>query len=106
MKNSECVWPSGEDKPVCLLKDDHRQFSQKTGVKFESGIDDLDEYFGGFVVDNELGPVKFLYYLNAPIPGVVIYVDSLIKTSHAVDVIKRHFNISDSDLNWVRETDE
>ena len=103
MKNKNCVWPSGDEKPVCRLIYDHTAWAKKTGLFFESGTDDLDEYFGSFIIDEEIGPLKFLEYLNAPAPGVVVYVDSLIETSRSVRAIKNRFNILDADIDWIRE---
>lgn len=106
MKNTECVWPSGNDKPVCMLRYGYHDFSLKNGISFENGVDDLDEYFGSFMIDLVIGPLKFLEYLNAPSSGIVVYVDSLIKTSHAVNSIKEKFHLLDSDIIWMRETED
>ncbi|WP_155696853.1 hypothetical protein [Burkholderia stagnalis] len=106
MTSSDCVWPSGNDKPVCLIKFGHREFHEKTGVNFENGVDDLDEYFGGFLIDSDLGPIKLLEYVNAPIRGISIYVDSLLKTSDAMKVIRKKFNLADEDVLWVREIED
>ena len=106
MKNTECVWPSGNDKPVCMLRYGYHDFARKTGISFENGVDDLDEYFGSFLIDSVIGPLKFLEYLNAPSSGIVVYVDSLIKTSHAVNFIKEKFHLLDSDIIWMRETED
>ena len=103
MTNQNCVWPGGDEKPVCMFIYSHQEFSEKMGLVFERGVDDLDEYFGSFVVDQEIGPVKFLEYTNAPVSGVVAYVDSLIKTPDAVARIKAKFKLSDSDVSWIRE---
>lgn len=103
MADQKCVWPGGDDKPVCMLRYSHQEFSKKTGLVFENGMDDLDKYFGGFLVDSKLGPLKFLEYVNAPASGITVYVDSLVKTSHAVRAIKKRFNLTDADISWVRE---
>jgi hypothetical protein len=106
MTTQICIWPSGDDKPVCMLRYNHQEFARKAGLNFENGIDDLDEYFGSFIINPEIGPIKFLEYLNAPTSGITVYVDSLIKTSYAVKTIKQSFDLVDSDLRWVREIED
>lgn len=106
MTNQDCAWPSGNDKPVCLLRFSHEEFSRKAGIVFENGSDDLDEYFGSFAEDKEIGPMEFLYYLNAPVPGVAVYVDSTIETSRALMTIKKKFNLIDTDISWIREIED
>ena len=106
MRSQDCVWPSGSDKPVCLLRYGHEEFSRKAGLVFENGTDDLDEYFGSFIEDQEIGPLKFLEYANAPVPGIAVYVDSKIKTSRALMAIKKKFNLIDADISWIREIED
>jgi hypothetical protein len=45
--------------------------------------------------------MQFMYYINAPIRGVVVSVDSQEKTTHAVDVVKKRFGLTASDFQWV-----
>lgn len=78
----------------------------KNGISFENGVDDLGEYFGSFMIDLVIGPLKFLEYLNAPSSGMVVYVDSLIKTSHAVNAIRDKFHLLDSESTWIREIED
>lgn len=42
-----------------------------------------------------------MYYVNAPIKGVVVSVDSQVKSAHAVDVVKERFGLAATDLKWV-----
>ncbi|MBN3825788.1 hypothetical protein G3O00_19470 [Burkholderia sp. Ac-20384] len=70
---------------------DHSEFSARTGLPFENGVDDLDEYLAGLLLDDRVGPRQFMCYINAPIKGVVVSVDSPVKTAHAVDVVKKRF---------------
>lgn len=106
MTNQARLWPSGNDKPVCLLKFSYAEITHKVGLIFVNGTDDLDEYFGSFAEDPEIGLVKFLQYPNAPVPGVAIYVDSRIKTSRAVMAIKKNLNLTDADISWIREIED
>ncbi|NIE58003.1 MULTISPECIES: hypothetical protein [unclassified Burkholderia] len=99
--NKTRVWPSGDGKPVCMLGFDHSEFSVRTGLPFEKGADDLDEYFAGMLLDDRVGPMQFMYYVKAPIKGVVVSVDSQVKTAHAVDVVKKRFGLTDSDFQWI-----
>ncbi len=99
--NETRAWPSGNGKPVCMLRFDHAECAALTGIPFEKGVDDLDEYFAGVLVDDRVGPMQFMYYLNAPIKGAVVSVDSWVKTAHAVEVVKTRFGLAASDLYWV-----
>ncbi|KER66339.1 hypothetical protein [Burkholderia aenigmatica] len=99
--NETRVWPSGNDKPVCMLGFDHSECSALTGIPFEKGVDDLDEYFAGMLLDDTVGPMRFMYYINAPIKGVVVSVDSKVKTAQAVEVVKTRFGLAASDFYWV-----
>ncbi len=42
-----------------MLKYGHQEFAYKTGLIFENEVNDLEEYFGSFMVDPEIGPIKF-----------------------------------------------
>ncbi|VWB48523.1 hypothetical protein [Burkholderia lata] len=99
--NMTRVWPSGDGKPVCMLGFGHPEFSARTGLPFENGVEDLDEYFAGMLLDDRGGPMQFMYYVNAPIKGVVVSVDSQVKSAHAVDVVKERFGLAATDLKWV-----
>jgi hypothetical protein len=105
MTYEKCVWPSGEDKPVCLIKHDQDVFFYKTGLRLSAGVDDLDEYFGHFFIDKEIGPIKLICYPNAPVSGISVYVDSMVKTLVAIEVIKNRFCFDESDFSWISEVD-
>jgi hypothetical protein len=106
MTVEDCVWPSGDEKPICLIRVGHEELSRKFGLVFENGVDDLDEYFGSLIVDEKIGPIKFLEYVSSPVKGVSIYVDSKKKASQAVFEITKKFDLEESDFVWRRELED
>lgn len=97
---NDCVWPSGDYKPVCLLALDYQRMTSLFGLVFEEGRDELDEYYAASFMDEEIGSVLLLQYKNAPVSGIGIYVDTWVNTLRAISRIIEKFSLAESDLKW------
>jgi len=102
---TKCVWPSGDSKPICQLTLCYKDFIENFGLVFEESSDDLDTYYATHFIDGSIGLVVLLQYKNAPVPGIVIYVDSWVNTSLAISIIAEKFSLSDSMLKWKSDVD-
>ena len=93
-------WPSKDRKPVVEIASTPDKLSHLYGLKFIREKDDLDWEEATHFIDEMLGPVVFSWYENSPSKGVVLYVDSLVKTTFAIERLKEKLGLSESEIIW------
>jgi hypothetical protein len=94
------IWPSGECKPILMLKFGVEKAQQNFNINFRGGSDDLDEYEEGLLENKDIGPILFFEYKSPPIPGVTIHVDKTVNSIFAIEAIKSSLNIKDDEVYW------
>jgi hypothetical protein len=97
------AFQSGDSRPLAVLADEPETLSQRFGLRFAEGIDDLDQF--RFAVVN-LGDNRqaWLYkHHNDPNPGTVVRVDSAMNMSVARRELMRRLSLNGDDVLWWSE---
>jgi hypothetical protein len=98
------TFQSGDSRPLAVLADEPETLSQRFGLRFAEGIDDLDQF--RFAVVNLGGKRQaWLYkHQNDPNPGTVVRVDSGMNLSVARRELARRLSLEGSDVLWWSES--
>ena len=99
-KSAFTGWPSGDNKPLILLRTTATDLSSKYGLVFFREKDDLDWGNWSHYIDEFIGPVVFVEYENAPVKGVDILVDKNVATALALNRVRESLGLVDSDIEW------
>jgi hypothetical protein len=98
----EGSWPSGDAKPVAVLKAEPDELTERLNIKFTDGRDDLD-FFREAAVRLESGRLLLLVrYQNAPIPGTQVHADSMDSPVDARRELLHAFGLNGETFSWVR----
>ena len=99
------AWPSGDSKPFAQIALSVEAVESRAGRRFQRDRDDLDWYQGLYLVDVDVGPLALMKYDNAPVDGIVAYMDSLARVESALGCLVRRLNLEQEDFLW-RVTDD
>ena len=93
-------WPSGDSKPIAILKFSPEELSQKYHMEFEEDFDGLD-YFKLAALDAaEIGQIWFMRYKNEPDSGTTLLIDSKADMRAALAFVRKHLMLSQDDFSW------
>jgi hypothetical protein len=96
-------WPSGDSKPVLLLRLTPDIMTERYGLEFSRERDDLDWRDASFFIDDVLGPVVLTWYGNAPVKGMDCTVDAGVGATAAISRLIDVLGLVDDDIVWRRD---
>lgn len=96
-------WPSRDCYPLMRLSMEPEELSDKFGIEFVDGRDDLDHFLAGHIFDEIIGFVVFIRHRNAPQSGTPVYVDSQVSSNESIERITKVLSLKQNQINWTRE---
>jgi hypothetical protein len=99
-------WPSGDGRPIAVLRFEPEFLKRRYGLTFEESNDDLDFYELAAIELGDGQQVWLMRYRNAPGPGTVVYADSTVDPAQTRAKLIEGLGLSLEDLNWQRSDDE
>ncbi len=96
-------FPTGDGWEVAVLKSMPSDLSQRFGIEFERGLDDLDYYLLAAIDDVRVGQVWLWMYERSPMPGTTVIVDAAVRRDTALAAVRRQLGFGDVDYVWVNE---
>ena len=98
-------WPSGIDRSAAMFVTTPEILTARTGLQFESDVDDLD-YFRELGLELPSGRhVVLLWYERAPVQGLCLQIDAADDPVSARADLFATLPFSESELIWVPESD-
>ncbi len=94
-------WPSGDARPIAVLKFSPEELSVRYGLDFERGCDDFEEYQYATLANKQIGQIWLWRYQNSPDSGTNIIVDIGVDIDLALDVVLETLDITIEDLTWI-----
>lgn len=94
-------WPSGSRWAIAVLEFEPEELTQRYGLVFEEGIDDLDHYKRAVIDLPGVGQVWFLRYPNLDYPGTPIWVDEESDFDAARQEVLDALELTPAAFNWV-----
>lgn len=98
---SEGQWPSGEEKPLAVLRESVAGLERRLGARFLPGEDDLGEFrqLGLRLGSGRL--VLMSRHREEPGEGVSAYVDGADRSQEALAEFKSALGLDTEDFVWV-----
>jgi hypothetical protein len=96
-------WPSGDAKPIAVLRFSPDEVEERLNIKFTDGRDDLDA-FREVAFRLESGRLLLLVrYQNDPFPGTQVQADSMDRPEDARRDLLQAFGLDEDAFSWVRD---
>jgi len=93
-------WPSGIARSAAMFSTTPEAVTARTGVAFESGVDDLD-YFRAAGVELPSGRrVLLLWYERAPVLGLQLEIDSADDPAAARSEAMAALDLASDEVMW------
>jgi hypothetical protein len=96
-------WPSGGGWTVAILSLSPRELSERYGVRFLLGVDDLDEFCVAALKDRLLGQIWLFRHEHAPFPGTRVDVDRSVSRDEDLSALNRQLRLGAEEFNWITE---
>jgi hypothetical protein len=94
-------WPSGDARPIAVLKFSPEELSVRYGLDFESGCDDFEEYQYAALANKQIGQIWLWRYQNSPDSGTNIIVDIGVDIALALSLVLETLGITFEELTWI-----
>ena len=94
-------WPSGDSRPMAVLPFEPADMTERFGLRYQPGIDDLDHYVMAAIelANGEQAWVsKYDHDLN---PGTMVYVDAGASIEEAQILVAEAFGLEREELLWL-----
>ena len=99
-------WPSGDCRSAATFSITPEAMSARTGLKFESGVNDLDHFRAAGVELPSGRRVNLLWYERAPILSLELQIDSADDLAAAREELMRVLGVEARELSWMPNVDE
>ena len=98
-------WPSGMDRAAATFSVAPETVTERTGIAFESGVDDLD-YFRAAGVELPSGRrVVLVWYERSPVQGLVLEVDAKDDPAAALLETMAALKLEPTEVSWTPDSD-
>jgi hypothetical protein len=94
-------WPSGDSRPIVVLPYSLTELTERYGLRYEEGIDDLDRYQLAAIDLAEYGQAWIYKHDSDPNPGTVVYVDAATEIGEAESMIMGILGLRPEQLLWL-----
>lgn len=98
------LWPSNIGRSVITLNLSPDTLAARYNIKFEEGLDDLDEYQLAALYHPLIGQIWLWKYNNSL--DLDVMVDSLIDPIIAQEIIINLLSLDVSDISWLLNSDD
>jgi len=101
--NPDTKFPSGDGRPVAVLRFAPDALAQQYGIEFVRGADDFDYYQTAVIAPSD-GPItRLLRYDHDPDPGTAVYADSRLDVEQAQRAVFHLLKLAREDFTWLAE---
>lgn len=98
-------WPSGIDRAAATFPLTPEALTARTGLQFESGVDELD-YFRAVGVRLPSGRhVELVWHERSPSPALALQVDAADDLANARAELMRTLDIQPEEVAWIPMSD-
>jgi hypothetical protein len=93
-------WPSGDGKPVALIRREPGQLAEQFGFIFVEDVDDVDylQYSTIRLASGE--PILLMRHRSSPVEGIEVYADSAANVEEVVSNIRADLELTSGDFTW------
>jgi hypothetical protein len=96
-------WPTGDAKPIAVLRAEPDELAERLGVEFTDGADDLDAFREAALHLASGRLLLLVRYQNDPFPGTQVQADSADNPDDARQELLQAFGFSEGAFLWVRD---
>jgi len=97
-------WPSGDSRPIAVLPYELPELSDRYGLEYEEGIDDLDRYRLAAIELGAVGQAWVVKHEGDQNRGTVVYVDAAADIDEAQSLLVGALGIERGQLVWAAPT--
>lgn len=98
-------WPSGRGWTAAITKLTPRELSERFGLTFYVGADDLDEFLVALLEMHDGNRIALFQHRHAALPGMRVDVDWRTSRRAALAELDRQLNLRTDDFSWVAESE-
>jgi len=69
-------WPSGDSRPIVMLRANPAELHERYGLLFEHDTDDLDDYDLAAIELPDSTQAWLMRHVGNHVPGTIVYVDA------------------------------
>lgn len=93
-------WPSGDSRPIAVLPYDLPELTERYGLEYHDGIDDLDRYRLA-AIELANGEQAWIFKHDSdPNPGTVVHVDASSDVEEAQSLLLDALGLDREVLSW------
>ena len=96
-------WPTGIDKPIAVLRAEPDELSERYGLRFHAGSDDLDRFQEAALRLGSGRPVLLYRYERSPSAGTTVTVDQGDHAREALDELCAALHLRRRGITWVSD---
>ena len=105
LRRDEHRWPSGIFRSAAVFSITPDELIARTGLPFESGVDDLDDYRAAGLELPSGRRVELLWYEHAPVAGLELRVDLADDPAAAREEAMAALDVSAAEVLWIPASD-
>lgn len=94
-------WPSGDGRPLAVLRLEPAQLATRYGLRFDAGYDNLDAYQRAALAMPGGNQVWLVRHRGDPEPGTVAYVDAAQELLQAKAFLMQTLGLVTADFRWM-----
>jgi hypothetical protein len=95
------VWPSGEGWTIGVLAHSPRDLSERLGLPFVHGRDDLDAFYLAAIEDAQIGQIWLFRHEHSPAEGTEVVVDAGVPRDAALSALRRQAGFTRRAFEWI-----
>jgi hypothetical protein len=95
-------WPSGDAKPIAVLRQEPDELAKRLPIRFTAGRDDLDEYVEAALRLPSGRGILLIRHRHSPYPGTEVQADSEDAADEARKELLSALVLNDDAFAWTR----
>lgn len=93
-------WPSGDSRPIVMLRANPAELHARYGLQFEHDTDDLDDYDLAAIELPDRTQAWLMRHVGNHVPGTIVYVDASVNFEQAKDFLIDALSLSPLEIVW------
>jgi len=96
-------WPSGDSRPIVMLRANPAELQERYGIQFEHDMDDFDEYDLAAIElpDSTQACLQLMRHVGNPESGTIVYVDASVNFEQAKNLLVDALSLSPREITWI-----